>query len=62
MLKFPGIILGVLLFGFAGGMLAMFGSVFAGASVLVAFLSYATCGTLSALAFVAITNRNLWGV
>lgn len=62
MLRFPGIILGVVLFGLTGGVLALCGSVVAGASVAVAVLAYSSGGTLSALAFVAITNRNMWGV
>jgi hypothetical protein len=61
MLRFPGIILGVILFGLTGGTLAMCGSVIAGASVAMAVLAYSTFGTMSALAFVALTNRNLWG-
>ncbi len=62
MLRFPGIILGVVLFGLTGGSVALFGSVIAGASLAMAILAYSTGGTLSALAFVAISNRNLWGV
>lgn len=61
MLRFPGIILGVVLFGLTGGILAMCGSVIAGASIAVAILAYSTVGTMSALVFVALTNRNLWG-
>jgi hypothetical protein len=61
MLRFPGIILGVVLFGLTGGVVALCGSVVAGASLAGAMLAYSSCGTLSALAFVAVTNRNLWG-
>lgn len=61
MLRYPGIILGVMLFGLSGGLLAVCGSVIVGASVAMAVLAYSTIGTMSALAFVAFTNRNWWG-
>lgn len=61
MLQFPGIIIGVVLFGLAGGLVAMGGCVLAGASLVVVGLAYPACGTMAALAFVAITNRNSLG-
>jgi hypothetical protein len=61
MQKFPGIILGVLLFGLCGGTLALFGSILVGASLSVAALAYSSAGMMSALAFVAVTNHNWWG-
>lgn len=61
MLRFPGIILGVMLFGFSGGVLALCGSILVGASLAAAVLAYSTVGMMSALAFVVLTNNNWWG-
>jgi hypothetical protein len=59
--KFPGIILGVMLFGLAGGTVALCASIIAGASLIAAAICYSSVGMMSALVFVALTNHNLWG-
>jgi hypothetical protein len=61
MQRFPGIILGVVLFGFSGGTLALCGSIVVGASLMAAVMSYTAVGMMSALAFVAVANHNWWG-
>lgn len=59
--KFPGIILGVVLFGLMGGTVALCAAIIAGASLIGAVIAYSCVGMMSALVFVALTNHNLWG-
>jgi hypothetical protein len=61
MLRFPGIILGILVFALAGGGLAGLGSLVAGASIVKAFVAYALVGLVSAIVFVLVTQHKELG-